>query len=800
MLDTRLIMAWRALTAKKIRTCFTAFGLILGLLGFGTVLVAYFWLSNDLTENFLQTNPANIMMETDHLDEAQLAALENLPGVAEIEKRGHFAGQMEVRKGRWMPLMLHVVEDFKDLRVAKMKPDFGAWPPSPNTLLVERSGKVFLRDLLKQAPSLTSDVTQAPEIRISMFGGQVRQTRLAGLAFDAGQAPSPMEHMLYGYVTRATFESWFPEQRAQRYLITIAENPQDTAAAWQVAWRIQDVFRSWSMALPQIRVPDAGKHPHQFQLNAILILFAGLALLAFFLCAVLVVNLINAILAKQQRLMGVLKAVGATRSQVMAIYLGAMVLLGLLTSALAVPLAIRLGYGLARAIAAMLNFELLTGALPLWLPIAIACLGIVLPVLVAWWPVRRSVACSVSQALRLEGLSAQRTTNLFSSGWPGPMTLSMALRNNLRRPLRSGLTVATLMVGLTFFMAALNVRASLMQTAATVEATKKHDLRIGLRDPQSVSSIRKWGDAFEQIQHMEFWMSDRLLVEMAPNRFGNPVSLSLAPHPQHSLEPKILAGTWLVGNQPDGLVVNQKFMNQYPTIRVGQSHRFQIRNKLLTLRIQGVVKEFASAGAYLLKSTYDAHFDTADVATVVKVSLSEHSFDAQAEMARALQKDASQFGGQLGSIGLTQLMVLIVKRHLDIIAYVLGFVAFVMLLVGALGMGSGMSVNILERARELGVMRAMGSTRQDIRRLLYAEAAIMAGLAWLLALLVAEPVSRGISTYFGTLIVEYPFDYRHSYAGMALSLGIAFILAFFASTLPARAFLKRTVGFALRQD
>ena len=654
MFDTRFAKAWRELTARKARTFFTWCGLVAGLLGFGTVIVAYFWLSNDLTRNFLKTNPANITVETQTLDEDRLDALKALEGVAAVENRLQYRGQMEIRPERWIQLVLFVVEDFENLRVAKIEGEAGVWPPPKGSLLLERSGKVFFRDRLQITPADDGhpDKMKVIPTRISMFGDQPLDTQIVGLAFDAGMAPSPMEHMLYGYVTMETFQAWFPHESEARYTITIAENPQDTSAAWQVAWRIDDFFEDAGLPKPSMIVPDAGKHPHQFQLNAILILFAGLAFLAFLLCAVLVVNLINAILAKQLRQIGILKAVGGSRRQVMAVYLGSMVLLGIATSAVAVPMAARMGQGLARGVSRMLNFELLTETLPWWFLPALAALGILLPVLVAWWPVSRAVGSSVRETLRMEGRGAQKTATLFQNGWPGPLSLGLAIRNNLRRPLRFALTVVTLTVGLTFFMAALNVQSSLMQTAKTVEETKKHDLRVRLRAPHPIAEIRKWGEDFPNVERMEYWMHDGVSVEMEAGRFGNPLALILVPEHQQALAPKIIAGHWLDPEFPNGIVVNQKFMNGYPEVRVGGEYNFKIRDTVFSLRIVGVAKEFRGAGVYLSKATYHEYFGYSDMATMVLMTLDDHSFSAQAEMRRTLQKQASQFDGKLGHIDL----------------------------------------------------------------------------------------------------------------------------------------------------
>ena len=105
----------------------------------------------------------------------------------------------------------------------------------------------------------------------------------------------------------------------------------------------------------RIEVPKPGKHPHASQMATLLFLLEAFGLISLFLSAVLVVNMISALLAQQIRQIGVMKAVGASLRQVTGIYYGMVILLGVFGLLFGLPLAIVAGRGYAAFAAQMLN-------------------------------------------------------------------------------------------------------------------------------------------------------------------------------------------------------------------------------------------------------------------------------------------------------------------------------------------------------------------------------------------------------------------------------------------------------------
>jgi putative ABC transport system permease protein len=115
-------------------------------------------------------------------------------------------------------------------------------------------------------------------------------------------------------------------------------------------------------------------------------------------------------------------------------------------------------------------------------------------------------------------------------------------------------------------------------------------------------------------------------------------------------------------------------------------------------------------------------------------------------------------------------------------------------------MTSAVSTSIVERGRELAILRAIGGTPLAIRRILSSEAIAIALIGWASALLLSAAVSGLVTDFFGEALVEYPFDFRFSPLGVVSSFGIAVLLAMLASNTPARLASRQSVRAAMQSS
>ncbi len=219
----------------------------------------------------------------------------------------------------------------------------------------------------------------------------------------------------------------------------------------------------------RIDIPAPGKHPHSDLTGILLLAMSSFGLFVLVLSGILVINLLTAMMASQVRQIGVMKAIGGTRWQIARIYFGQALFLGIAAVIVSVPLGIIGSRALCRYMAMFLNFDINSFAVPFWVYLLVAVVGLAAPLIAAAYPVWSGTAAPVRVALSDFGLSQ---TTFGASAFDRALTriggtfslIVFAIRNSFRRRARLVLTLLTLAAGGLFFLAALNVRASMINT------------------------------------------------------------------------------------------------------------------------------------------------------------------------------------------------------------------------------------------------------------------------------------------------------------------------------------------------
>jgi putative ABC transport system permease protein len=120
--------------------------------------------------------------------------------------------------------------------------------------------------------------------------------------------------------------------------------------------------------------------------------------------------------------------------------------------------------------------------------------------------------------------------------------------------------------------------------------------------------------------------------------------------------------------------------------------------------------------------------------------------------------------------------------------------------VGGIGLMGTMSLNVLERTREIGIMRAVGATGIAISQIVIVEGVLIGLISWAIGVLLAYPLSIGLCNMIGNSILRSPLSYVFSTTGALLWLAIALVLAALASLLPARSASRISVREVLAYE
>jgi len=767
---------------ERARTALVVLAIALGISAFAAVLSSYAILTRELDLGYLATNPASAVLRVDSIDDDLVKAILQNPEISDAEPRRSISGQMKAGPVQWRNLILFVVHDYGNIRISKLVPEQGAWPPATGEILIER-------DAFQVAKAKIGDA-----VLVKTANGVEQPLVISGSVHDVGQAQARMENIVYGYINLATLVQLGEEPTLNQLNILVAQNRFDQDHIKRVVADVETLIKSRGQQVHRIDVPKPGKHPHSDLTGILLLAMSSFGLFVLVLSGILVINLLTAMMASQVRQIGVMKALGGTGWQIARIYFGQALFLGIAAVIVSVPLGIVGSRALCRYMAMFLNFDINSFAVPFWVYLLVAVIGIAAPLIAAALPVLRGTAVPVRVALSDFGLSQ---TTFGASAFDRALTriggtfslVVLAIRNSFRRRVRLVLTLLTLAAGGLFFMAALNVRASMINTLDRMFAARKFDLAIFLANPSELEKIERALGNTPGIARAEGWF----VTEASLVKDFTVVAL---PADTQLLDLQIIEGRNLAPGDTDAIVINNALAAR-ETMRVGQTVVLRMSGAESTWRVVGVAREaFSPAVAYIPLSS----IEQPQMINSLRLALAVHDPDAmslvKADLDRSLEREGVRARGSSSNaesrFAFDQHMLMIYVFLIVTSAIVGG--------VGGLGLMTTMSLNVFERRREMGVMRALGATPRIVSLMIVAEGVVIGVLSWAIAGLLAWPISKAIGNLLVRVLFRGGLDFMFEPWGLLIWMFVSIVLSGIASFIPAWRASRVTVREALAYE
>ena len=140
------------------------------------------------------------------------------------------------------------------------------------------------------------------------------------------------------------------------------------------------------------------------------------------------------------------------------------------------------------------------------------------------------------------------------------------------------------------------------------------------------------------------------------------------------------------------------------------------------------------------------------------------------------------------------------SESLAILINFLLIMALLTAVVGSIGLTGTMGMNVMERTREIGVMRAIGATDGQIMKTVMVEGIIIGMISWFLAAIVSFPITFLLNRIISLAIFNSPSQFLLNPLGFIIWLGLVLVLAAVASVLPARSAARLTIREVLAYE
>jgi putative ABC transport system permease protein len=252
------------------------------------------------------------------------------------------------------------------------------------------------------------------------------------------------------------------------------------------------------------------------------------------------------------------------------------------------------------------------------------------------------------------------------------------------------------------------------------------------------------------------------------------------------VRPKLQEGRWLLPSDGNALVATANVREDEPDLRLGDRLTLRVNGRDATWTLVGIV-ESPTQRPFLYTNAGPLEQAARDVGRASVVMLRTQFGDpaTQDRVGQAAADHLETVGVRVAATSTIAEVRTTQERLFDVLVVFLSTMALLLGVVGGLGLTGTMSINVVERAREIGVIRAVGASDGAVLRLFLAEGVLIGLISWGLGALLAIPISKTLSDALGMVFLGRPLSYAISGEGVVLWLGIVLVLAAFASLLPA---------------
>lgn len=777
--------AYRDLTRRRLRSFLTVIGIIIGVGG----IVAITSTSKNMTAAqaaaYNNNSQQDMRWWVNGAPQNVLEALQLVPNVDAAELRASYYTKWYAT-GAWRDMRFVGVADFDNMRVNRVDLVEGRWPRRGETVL-----ESSVRDV---APVSIGDevVYRAGE------GNETHSLIVVGFAKSPSYPSASIIGTAVAYTPEDEVHKMYNMDGANQVLVRLKDFSPGVRT--DTRHEIERLFSKRNLQYGSYWERNPDDYVGKRQLDALVALMTVFSIVGLVIASFLVANTLAAVISEQMGEIGAMKAIGATSGKVVSIYLVAGVIYGVVGTILGLLVGIFGGYALLLYLGNLFNLSI--GGVtvdPLDILQGVA-VGVGVTTLAALLPAWRGTSLTVRKALDSYGITAtygqgildklvQRLSQL-------PRIPAIALRNLARRKVRNIVTVAAIGLATAAFLAAQSTAASVNSSIEGAYDVYGTDAWVWFQSPVTrgfEATLR----SLPEVKQVEAWASSGAEVDdLHVTMWGLPPNTTL-----YNYSHKMVAGRWFTEDETNVAVVSSRYADARQ-LRVGDRIELRVGGENAWLAVVGVVNDNAQGLQSSSKGKVFVPLETAGRLThqanaadffAVRFANSDGPY-VESALAKLEKKYRDLSPGMLAAYADKE-SSLEASKILSILLYAMTIIVGA---IGGIGVANTLTLNVLERRREIGVMRAIGGRDSHLAQVFLTEALAMGGLGFLLGLALGLPMARLLVWLMEQVLFPLDFSFPIQMVGNAFLFTL--LLTTIASIGPALGAARLKVSQALRYE
>jgi putative ABC transport system permease protein len=435
--------------------------------------------------------------------------------------------------------------------------------------------------------------------------------------------------------------------------------------------------------------------------------------------------------------------------------------------------------------------------------------ALIVPLGAGFVPVRRGSKTTVRRAISEDRSGDQPAT----IGWldrlgrrvswiTRPVLLS--IRNTFRQRGRLMLTLFTLTMGGAIFIAVFNVRDSLAQYMDQLGEYFLADVTLNFERAYRISEVEQAVYQVPGVVYMEAWAGAGADILSPDDKVVETMFFLGPPGESTLIDPNMLAGRWLLPGDEKKMTISDSILDIYPDLKPGDTMRLEIQGlRVEEWEVVGIFIFTSQADRLLGYSNYEYLSELLNMtnrSNSYRVVTEDHSLEYQEKISVALDQHMNDSGFHVSSVEAGLATMSEATEAINILVIFLLIMAFLTAFVGSIGLTGTMGMNVLERTREIGVMRAIGAVDLEIIRSVIIEGILIGLISWVLGVVLSFPISYLLLTIVSLAMFNATVPLAVTLQGFLIWLGLVLVLSVLASVVPARNASRLTIREVLAYE
>lgn len=779
---------WSDLWDNKVRTTLAVLSIAAGVFAIGAIFGMVDQLLTGMDTAHQATFPSHIQMFlADRIDEDTAIRLNSIEAIEDIEVVNEVTVRYKLNpEDEWERGRMVMRRDYEDQTYDIFQLKEGEWPNKAGIGIERLSSQhfgvdigdkvIFELDKTDRALPITGKIRH-PFVPPPQFGGEA-----------------------YFFVDTQGLERFgIPEGEFGQLKVRV--QPYTLEYAKAIASEIKDRLAKEDISVAVTFYQDPNEHWGRFFVEGLNLVLQILAIMSVFTSVVLVLNTLTALITQQTNQIGIIKAIGGSTGVIIKVYLAGVLVYGALALLISLPSGAYLAYSISRWFLNLFNIDYEVFQISRQAVIYQLLAALVAPLLAALWPILSGATITVREAVASYGLGTGRFgTSRFDRlvERAGRRFLSapyaVALGNMFRRKGRLILTQAVLITAGTMYLIVMSLSASITMTLDNEFGRRNFDMFFIFEENERIDRSLALAHSVKGVEKAEMWFTQSASILKAGQRArdaGLGAVLIGVPPDTDVYKPLLIAGRWLQPGDGRVIVMNQETASDNG-INLGDT---------LTLDLGELGRnDWQVVGFYQI--IFGGGFATDDIYAPGEAVFNATKKHNQGD---ALRVRTGQHSAEYTDTIRKQLGDLYSRRNMDVIfnqtkpderkaaddqfaitTTMLLALALIVAVVGGVGLMGSLSISVVERTREIGVMRAIGARSMTILGMFVLEGILQGLFSWAVAVPISRLVAGPLANALGQAMFDANLDYQYHNGAVLIWLILIMIISVVASLLPAR--------------